>query len=481
MGDPGLQNRASRGALLLGGKTFLAYLIGIARLAILARLLSPEDFGLYGLAIVLYRGLKTFTEVGTRRYLIQKPDLEPALVRSAWGLDLLRALIVALAMWAAGVPYARIIQAPALIQILMIVGIAAAVRGLTNPGKTLSERDVHFGRIVATDLIQSVLGAAVIIALALQLRSATALAWGLVVESSLGVVLSFLFFPAVGAPRFHARDWRELFTVGRHFFVISVGTFITTQVDNLAAGTLLSVASAGLYIVAYRLASLPLEFFFRVSNRVAVPVLSRLHSNSRSLTERFRELVELQYAALMPMVVFLVAFPDIVILVLYGDQWQAAIPVLRALGVLMLARGSAHIAGPFLLATGRFREIARAKVSELAVFLAGTIAGALYWGLSGLALGAGVGYVVGALALVRYVRRSGEPGVNWVRVNLVSLASTLPALGLTALCRASLETSPWLELSILATVFGTVYLGTLWLARRALAERALGLIRAAAA
>lgn len=472
-----LRTRASRGVAFLGARAIIVRSIGLVRVAVLARLLTPADFGVFGLAVVLYAGLRIFSSFGINRYLIQKEDLDPTLVRSAWSYDILRGIVVGILIVILAPFYASALDSPDVGAILPVIALAAVVAGFVNPGFTLAERRVEFGPIVLGNVLVASLETVLVISLAYLLRSAQALAWGLVISMVNVVVLSFVLFDFVGWPRASAKDFRELFGVGKHLMVSSVATFVGKQVDNLIAGAMLGTAALGVYVVSYRLASLPFEMMSTIINRVAIPTLSRLQSKGERLARAFQGLADMQICALVPVIVLLVIFAEPIVVLIYGEKWVAGAPVLQALVFVMLGSGLYQIIEPYMLARGHFRAIARTRILEIAVFLPCAFLGARFWGLSGLAVGAGIGYMTSALALTFSFRRVGGPKVNWARRVGAAALSTVPSVLAAWLVQTSFKGPRVIETVLILGVFGTTYLVVTLLFRRALTAQMLDLVR----
>ncbi len=479
VGSLPLKTRASRGVAFLGARTIIVRAIGFVRVAVLARLLTPADFGIFGLAVVLYAGLRTFSEFGIYQYLIQKENLELTLVRSAWSYDIFRSAAVGCLIIVVAPIYASALDAPAVGAILPVVALAAIVAGFVNPAFTLAERQVRFGSIVVVNVIAACLETVLVIALAYTLRDAYALAWGLVISMVSLVVLSFVLFDFVGWPRLSIVEFRELFRVGKHLMFSSVSTFISKQIDNLIAGALIGAAALGVYVVSYRLASLPLEVMNTIVNRVAVPTLSRLQSEQERLARAYRDFVDVQLCAMVPAIVLLVVYARPIVVLIYGEKWVAAARVLQALVLVMVGSGIYQVAEPYVLARGNFRTIAKTKLLEIMVFLPCAYVGARFWGLPGLAVGAGVGYMSSALVLSYYVRKFGGPRVQWARQLGATLLSTVPSVLVAWLVQAWFEGPQPIETVLMLSAFGTTYLAVLVLFRRALAARLLGFARSA--
>ncbi len=463
-----LEDRTRRAVGFLGLTGGFTWLVGLARLAILARLLAPESFGVFALALVLVRAFEVVTGFGVDRYLIQKDRLDRELVTGAWALNLARGALVAGGTWAGAPLYAGLLGAGDHVAVFRIVALVPLLHGVVNPVRFLAERRLLFGRIAAYEAAGATFGALITVGLAVWLGDVRALAWGLVAAAGLGSALSYLVFPR---PEPAALRWArvvELLDVGRTFVVLSVGSFLMTQGDNLLVGKVLGADSLGLYVLAYKLAEMPVQIYGRITNRVALPMFSRLQADPGRAAELLGRWADAQLLLLMPVAAAWVALPDLLVTGLYGARWAPAAPVLQALVVVTLGRGISHIFAPYILAVGEYGFSARVKGIEVAVFLVATWLGAVQGGMVGAALGAGLGYLVAAAARLGFVIRRGDlTGRAW-GLSLVRNGGAAAVAGPAAAWGAGLlgeGTAPVLRLIVALAWLALWFLAVSWALR----------------
>jgi lipopolysaccharide exporter len=386
----------------------MVILLSTIKIAILARLLNPEAFGLLGLALALLGGLEVLTQIGSDKYLIQQERVDPGLIGCAWLFGVFRAILICVATLLLGPFYAGFMHEPATFGILSIVAFVSLVRGFRSPGVILAQRDVDYLKVAAYETAAAFIEAIVVIALAYMWRDAKALAWGMMGAALADVILSYALFGFGFKFRVDWRPFRDLLGVGRHFFVIGVCSYIMINGDNLIAGALLGTTMLGYYVIAYKLVDLPLRLTFQVTNRVGFSALSRLQGHTERMGRAFLELLDLQVTFLLPLITFIVLVPGTVVRALYGPHWEQSIAVVRALGFIMVGRGLSNTVVPFLLAKGDYRFISRVKLLETITFICGAYAGCKLAGLVGLALGGGIGYLVAAGIRLWYIVKIAE-------------------------------------------------------------------------
>ncbi len=403
-----LKKMASKAAIFLTAQTLLIKILFILKSIILARLLSPRDFGLIYLAMVLIQSMNSLTSVGINKYLIQKKTLDNETVGNAWSLNMIRGLLLTLISLILCPVYGKLVHEPATIELLRIVAFIPLIEGFKNPGLILAERNVRFGLISIYETVYSILEVIVVIILAWLIKDVRALAWGLIISAAFKMILSFVFFPVPGAPKFMVASQKELLSVAKHFVVISVGTLIMVQGDNLIVGALIGSDKLGLYIIAYQLAVFPVVLLQQVINRIALPVFSTLQSDKKRLGKVVANIMQIQLSMIIPFAIVLGIFAQDIIVTLYGNKWLAAAPVLQCLMLVTLGKGLTHVCVPYIIGIGAFGFASRMKFFETLVFLGGVYVGVRHFGLTGAALGAGVAYMIAGVGRLIFICRKNK-------------------------------------------------------------------------
>ena len=193
-------------------------LAGLIKLGILARLLTPADFGLIGIAMVLIRWFEQFSQTGFNQALIRTSgDIRPYL-NTLWTWQVLRGIVLSLVLILAAPVAARFFGHPEASHVIQALAPLIFLRGLTNPAVVYLMRELDFRRVVCWNMWQVFSGLAVAIPMAVISRNA----WALVLSLLVGQVVSTIVSYRIHAfrPRF-ALDWvrvREMSQFGKWIF-----------------------------------------------------------------------------------------------------------------------------------------------------------------------------------------------------------------------------------------------------------------------
>ncbi|MBS0421279.1 MAG: oligosaccharide flippase family protein [Proteobacteria bacterium] len=416
-------------------------LITVGRAALLARLLSPDDFGLFGLVFFALSALSTLTDLGFARLIIvakfEDAGQERRFLDTAWTAHLLRSIILAVLVVCFAVPYATSVHEPRLIPLLVVSSAWLIVAALASPGSLLLYRQLEQRALALARLGSDLVGLLITAALAWSLPSPWVLVIGFLCGAALTTLASYVIHPY--RPRFawDGASFQRGFAQSRYIAIVTAMTFVTTQVDNYLVGRILGPAALGLYLFAYRLAALPVEMLQTVVNSVAMPAFARHRDDGASvLADQLRRVLVPTTALLCAGLLPAVLLRDELVSLLGGDHWTAAGPLLVPLFLIAVLRCTAIQMGTLLQSVGRAQLDALGKSVEAALFIPACAWSVTIWGLPG-ACWTGVAVYFLAVVLRTASVSVVLPGRQWA-VTLDWARSALPA-GIFALAGSIAE------------------------------------------
>ncbi len=457
--DRGSRPDSLAGTIIRGGSitslgTICEKLLAIAQLAIVARLLEPDDFGVFALSVVLLLGLETLTAIGTERMLVHRKVLTSSFIASVYMANLLRGLIVTVFVLMILPLYADWINSERVDEVLLIIAWSPLAVGLLSPNRFLAERQFQFVRIAWFQVLIALLNFTVTVYLAYRLGDVAALAWGQLSMALLASAISWFWFgiPSMKLPVME--ELKELLHTGKHYIFIALGTFVTTQADNLIIGGMLGTAILGIYVLAYQISQWPIDLLVKVIGKLLLPAFSRLHGDAHRIWKAFSKSLKVQSLILLPMCVGGVVLAEPLITALLGERYQSAIPVLQILMLLAFSRGMSQYLSLLFLAFERVELASRAKGIEAVAFILFVGSGGYFGGVTGAAAGAAGAYLLGLIVRVASVRRLTHWGIQqMISPMYAALGSSLAAGLVAGLLSAWLNVWAPVELLLLLFVY----------------------------
>jgi lipopolysaccharide exporter len=365
---------------------------GVIRVAFVARLLAPGDFGLFGIALVVQRLVEAFTDTGVMSALIQKRgDVRPYL-DTAWTLQFLRGAFVCLLLVVIAPFGGRFFGNPQAVAAIRCVGLSTLLWGMVNPAVIHLRRDLRFSADVAWRYCGVVASLVVVVPAAYWLRSAWALILALIADRVGQLVASYYIHPYRPRFRLRWRESRELMRFGKWISVSNMASFLETQMDSLAIGKFLGAVPLGYYQVALQFTS-PLSRLGIHVQGVLFPAMSRLDLDA---TRRrvLLSVLETLSAMLIPLAFFATALAEPLVRLVLGPNWGPAAPMLQVLVWAAVARTLSSCTAPLLMSIGKPRKLAETQLANLLILSLLLYPCLRSWGAVGVAWAVTSSYVI---------------------------------------------------------------------------------------
>lgn len=310
------------------------FVVGTAviKVAILARFLSPSQFGVYGIALLILGLLEVLTETGINVFLIQEKDDTDIYLNSAWVVSILRGFLITLLIFLSSPFIVFFFKTQGSLPLFWITALVAFVRGFINPMEISFQKNLQFFKFFLFKGGLYFVDASVAIILGILTKSEYSMIFGMLAAAFIEVILSFLIFKR---PKIEL-DWVKVKKViNRGKWITGAGLFgyLFQNIDNIVVGKLLGTNSLGLYQQAYRISTLPVSQVSEVFNKVTFPVYVQIQNDKNRLKNAFTKtfLVIAGLSLLFGFVLFL--FSHQLILFFLGAKWISAEPVLKVLAV----------------------------------------------------------------------------------------------------------------------------------------------------
>jgi len=358
----------------------------LAQILVLARWLSPAEFGLAAAALAVTAFLAGLSDLGFTNALVHRDSLDRSAWASAWWASALAGTLLCLLALAAAGPLEGWLRLPGVAPLLMASALALPLSGTASVFQAHLQRTLSLRRLAIVEIVASAFGLAVALAWAWHRREAMALVAG-------QVALALARFVGLGfasslrpAPRLRAAELRPIAGFSGYQLAERVAAHALGSLDRLLVARLLGPAAAGYYFMASQMALKPAALLGPFTARTLLPLLARMRDDgARTASSYLRALSLLSLlAALAYMPVVGLAGPALRLLL--GPGWEPAVPVLMLLGAAGFCSVLGNACGNLALALGRAGVSFWMAVTVLTVRFAAIAAGAWYGGLTGAAL-----------------------------------------------------------------------------------------------
>lgn len=323
---------ALRGISALSFMRYFTKFLTLARLAIVARVLGPEQLGLFGLAILVISITEVFTETGVNIVLLKNPKKFTAYYDTAWVVSLVRGTLISLGILALTPFLTTFYDQSTLRTFLLVAATIPFFRGFINPAVVLFQQRLQFEKESAFRIFLQIIDLGLGLVLALWWQNGLGLLVGVLGAVITEVIASFLIFPE--RPRWQRAQWKKVIALYKESkFIIGNGIihYLTENIDDFLIGKLLGFSALGLYQTAYKLASAATMDFASIIGQTLYPIYARMITKKESVRQLlFRSNLFMIGVFLLAAVPFLAGTEPLVRLIL-GPEWLATVPLVRIL------------------------------------------------------------------------------------------------------------------------------------------------------
>src|SRR6185369_3577735 len=265
-----------RGSAWMIGFRLLDRSVGLISVLVLARVLTPADFGLVAMATAMIAFVELFGWLGLDVALIQRPGATREHFDSAWTMNVLIA---------SGWPLAWFYGDPRLIALVAFLSLGPLIQGCENIGVVAFRKELNFDREFRFLLSKRLLSVAITVSLALWLRSYWALAIGMVCGRLAGVAISYALHPF--RPRWSLSRAGDLLHFSLWLVAQNVFVFLKDRGPDFIVGKFAGAHALGMWSVANELSNLVGTELIQPMNRAALPTYSRLAEDRGALASAY--------------------------------------------------------------------------------------------------------------------------------------------------------------------------------------------------
>jgi len=402
-----LATRTARSGVWMTALNVTSRGLELVALFVLARLLTPDDFGLIGIALLVLTGLQRFSNLGFTAALIQRrEDDVDRYLDTAWTLQIVRGILLAGIVVAVAGPAANFFDTPAVREILLVVAVIPVLAGLENPGVVYFQKDLEFHKQFVHLVSTSLLYVVVTVTLAFAWGSVWALVAGKVAAEVGMFVVSYVLHDYRPSLAFDREAALELIGYGKWLTAAGVVYFLADEGDDFVVGALLGATALGFYRLAYRVALMPATEVTSVVSTVMFPAYSKLQDDLGAVRDAFFRTIQLTTAITFPMGVGIIVVAPLFVETVLGAQWTPMVGALQVLSVYGICLSMAASFGPVWLALGRPDLGAKIGALRVVVMAAVIYPATMRYGYAGTGGAVAAAYLLGALPADLYFSRN---------------------------------------------------------------------------
>ncbi|WP_254535913.1 lipopolysaccharide biosynthesis protein [Halomarina litorea] len=335
----GLFERVIHGGIWLTLLNIFDRLLQIVRLLVLARLLSPVDFGLFGIVMVTVTMANSLSRLGIESSLIQnKQENISKYLNTAFVLNNFRSIATGLVLAISSPVISDIFSEPSLVALLRVISVYVILEGLTNPAVVYFKKNIDFQKQFIYQLSGSVVDFVVAVFAAVTLGNVWAFVIAVISGRVVRVFLSYLltdYFPSL---QFECNAAIDMLSYGKWIWATGIVGILAINFDDLFVGWYISASALGLYQLAYRLSNAPATEVSNVISGVTFPAYSKIQDDKAMLEDAFYQTLRITFLTITPMSVGILLVAKPFTNVLLGKDWISMVSAMQIMVVAGFSR-----------------------------------------------------------------------------------------------------------------------------------------------
>ncbi|HYW51030.1 MAG TPA: lipopolysaccharide biosynthesis protein [Gemmatimonadaceae bacterium] len=448
------------GVMWNGALRWLSQVLSWSATIVIARRLSPGDYGMAGTATVLVGLLALVTEGGIGRAVVMRRDRDDVIVRQAHGAGITAGFGMALVMLLAAYPISRFYDEPRVMPLIAALSIALVFSGFNAIPLAVLQQRLEYRRLAAVEFVKAIVQAATVLAGALAGLRYWSLALGLIAGYVASVLMARRYI-TVQADRPTRAVLGPTVSYARELVVGSFAWYLYSNADFAVVGRVAGLTALGYYQFAWNVAQLPGEKLANVLQSVVGPFFGAIGDDRKMLKHYFLVLSELLVSIMLPVLCGFALVSSIAVPMIFGAKWLPSVPLMQVL-VLCSAVGSVSLLSQHVLsATGQAAVNTRLNLGALLVLPLGFYLAARFYGPFAVAMVWLVAQpVLMGVPLARLKHTVGLSTTTYLlSLRAPVISSLVMSVAVLALARSMVNVVPIVQLLALSCLGAVVYIG----------------------
>lgn len=368
--------------------------VAFFKIIILARLLTPAQIGVFGIASIMLAILEVLTETGINVFFIQEKKKLDSYVNEAWLISIARGLLISGIIIMFSSVVAAFFKTPDAQILLILISIVPFIKGFINPSIVKFQKELKFRNEFIFRFAIFAFDAVVAIVFAIVTKNPASIIFGLIAGAIFEVIFSFIFLRPVPRLLFDIRKIKEILQRGKWVTMYMIFHFLTREGDKIVVGKLLGTSFLGIYQIGYSLSTLPISEISDVANKVIFPVYSKISQDKIRLFRAFKKTtLSVSFVSIL-LGLFLFVMPEEMFIFILGEKWEQVVNIVKILAIYGVLRAIAGIPSTLFLSLGKQNYVAVMTFFRFATLAITIVPFTINWGIMGTVYSALISSIV---------------------------------------------------------------------------------------
>lgn len=369
--------------------------------AILARLLTPNAFGIMGMIQTTIALINMMNEFGLAPAVIQGENLDQEKLSSLFWFNILVGIIMTSIVYFNSGIISIFFNQPELAKLLKYISAVFLIVSISFIHKSLLKKEMNFKKLFNINIISTIFYGLITIVLALSGLGVKSLVFGYISKNIIVTILTLLFYKWHPSLIFKLSSIKNLLKFGAYIFGSSIFNYFNHNLDYLLIGKFLGPEALGYYTLAYRIMLVPVQKIGGIINNTFLPVFSKIKQNKRAIKKYYLQVLTFIALITFPMMGGLFVTAKEFILSIYGKNWIPVILLIQILSISGALKSLSTTVGTILLSQGRSDISFKWGIFSVTNLLIAILIG-INWGVIGIAYGVTT-YTVYSFSIIMHI------------------------------------------------------------------------------
>lgn len=379
-----LGSSAFTGAAFMVATRFAVRLLGLISVTVLARLLTPEDFGLFGTAALTLGFFVLLKEMGFSEAVIRDPDLRKEDIDTLWTMRMILSIITALAVYFSAPFAADFLKDTRVTAVLQVMALLPIIDGLGSPASPLLLKDLKFATDFLLKSVNKIVQVTAVITVAFILKSYWALVFGALLSSIFGVVITHIARPYKPHISLSMLSKHQSFAVWT--YIKSISFYFANSSDEFVVRSTASTGFFGIYHIARDLARVLIGDLIGPVREAMLPALSKMQNEPKRLAVAVSNIFGATLIVATALSFGIAMTASELVLLLLGDQWGGAAHFLSLLAIGCACNSIGEVNQSGFVAAGMQHKSALFWTLRAGIYGTGCVIAGLLYGPEAIAL-----------------------------------------------------------------------------------------------
>lgn len=349
-----LSSKAVKGGAILFFQNLIIKGLQFIRTVVVARLLFPDDVGLFALASLSLAIADTFIKTGLNSAVIQEKEDVKKYLDSVWTTNVLRGAVLALILFFGAPLFGNFFNNDPAIPLIRALALMALFEGFENIGMVLLQKELAFNRMFFYYLFGNLAQVGVIIWSAFFIfKNAWALVAGAIAGRLTFTIVSYFYHSYRPRFNFEFRELGHLFQFSKWIVLAGVISFFTTRGDSLTVGKLLSPDQLAFYQMAFALGTLVAVEGVKTLGSILFPLYSKIQEEKERMIRAFIRILRLVFLFLVPASIGIFALAPEIVTFVYGSKWLPLVSILYVAVLFGFLKSFEFLFSPLFMGIGK--------------------------------------------------------------------------------------------------------------------------------